>query len=207
MGTLAFLLHRGERRQPDSFSCTFLFSLSSSFFFIFLFCKSLLVVNPLLPLLALTPSFSSFLPIFVSLLHFYVLFFIVVSPLNLSLSSIKSHNCSHSHYFSLFLHWPLSLAVCLLSFFLNRPLFITSLVFCQDSKTNLLWFTVLKALFPPVSVFMHQSDKEVCLGQGQESVHVGVVVCQTLWLSIYSIRHRGHLNSAVYHSRRNSFLT
>ncbi len=135
------------------------------------------------PLLLLTSSFSSFLHIFISSLHLFVMFLIDVSPLNLSLSSLKPRNCSHAHSLSLFSPLssflpfflaPLSLCAFLLSFFLNLPLSITGLVFCQDSKTNLLWFTVLKALFPPVSVSMHQSDKEVCLGQGQEGVYVNV---------------------------------
>lgn len=124
---------------------------------------------------AVNPSFSS-LSHFFSSPHVFVLFFNRISPLNFS----SSRDCSHAHTISLFS--PLSFYIscfllalprsgCLL-FFLNLPLSITSLVFCQASKTNLLWFTFLKALFPPVSVSMHQPDKELYLGQGLGCVYV-----------------------------------
>lgn len=82
--------------------------------------------------------------------------------------------------------WPLflslSLSLCLLSFFLNLRLSITSLVFSvQDSKTNLLWFTFVKALFPPTVCFHTSIWQRGLFGVKTESVCASVSVRVRVW--------------------------
>lgn len=139
------------------------------FFFFFssflnptLFCKSVCgLPSPTHP----PPSFSSSLPIPVFCLH---IFFIAISSLNLffkfSLLFIITF------FFKFF-----SLCVLPSSFF-YLPSYITTWLCCQNPKTNLLWFTVLKSPFSSVSASMHQTEKETCLRQEHQSVCVCVCV-------------------------------